>query len=218
MRRIEAVDNLVDGQRILDDLPTNWEIASGGVKDFECVANNIYSDRLFSRFVSSGKMRRLFIGISPEVRDPLVSFQYLYGFGDNWEYLFLQDSQELKYHIESQNSNYIFLPTTIQDRNGGKHVSYSMLNLLAAKRVISQNMDMFPPEAVQQPEGWLTQNQDQWMGPDHNRERDIRYGLLSGFPRDSVIDFSNRVKKENFQQYGSEVNGGYMSSNVEKDS
>jgi len=62
------------------------------------------------------------------------------------------------------------------------HLGYSIVNKEAVIRVIMNNRDYFPLEAFADPVSWLSNNQTQWnLGP-WTDLKEVRYGLLSGFP------------------------------------
>ena len=64
---------------------------------------------------------------------------------------------------------------------------YSVLNLAAAHRVMMANPDIFPTDDTD----WLSQNVDEWFKGYLERDtiRTVRYGLLSGFPRNAAIKY-----------------------------
>ena len=68
-----------------------------------------------------------------------------------------------------------------------------LLNLRAAERVILQNPATFPKVAAQNPRQWLIGNFNEWhISGDRDQDStvEIRYGLISGFPKWSVEGFS----------------------------
>lgn len=67
------------------------------------------------------------------------------------------------------------------------HLGYSVVNLKAVARVIRDNQEYFPQEALSDPVSWLSDNSPQWFLGAMTDIKEIRYGLLSGFPLNACI-------------------------------
>lgn len=68
-----------------------------------------------------------------------------------------------------------------------KKRNWHLINLKAASRVMEKNPMYFPEEARKDPGSWLVNNYNGWYAKKSIAE--IRYGLLSGYPRGSVERF-----------------------------
>ena len=72
------------------------------------------------------------------------------------------------------------------------HRGYSIVNLRAIARVIRNNHDYFPSEALLDPVSWLINNPTQWYEWYAGASQgiiEIRYGLLSGYPLNACLKY-----------------------------
>lgn len=69
------------------------------------------------------------------------------------------------------------------------HRGYSIVNLKATTRVIRNNPDYFPEEALLNPTTWIVNNPAQWYPSAKEDIEEVRYGLLSGFPLNACLKY-----------------------------
>ncbi|HEU5380264.1 MAG TPA: hypothetical protein VFV38_32980 [Ktedonobacteraceae bacterium] len=191
-------------------LSTDSSIATYGAEKYICALKESASVRtLFISGYAPGKpirntdVQRCFFGLSAEIvfeeRDIAANPRNLF--------------EETASYINEYLEDFIFFHDP-SDR-------YHLFNLQAVRQVAINYPEYFPIEVTGNPRPWLEQNWNLWE--DGKRENCIRYGLLSGFPLEAVLNFSEH--KERKQQVSSVkqwvhsqvTNLSYYGFNAEKD-
>jgi len=180
-------------------LPTNMEIAQKGAENFEKVVQRL-PDRLKLIFLNSIQIQGCFIGVTPEVgseeETPLNNLGTV------------QVSELVE--ILSQEA------PEMEMANGGQ----ILINIEAAQRVIRNYPEYFPEGIVYSLRSWLVVKKSEWCHYSLNREdqREIRWGLLSGYPLTSVLCFCrSKGKNEGFNINNKYGNIWYKGSDPVKD-
>lgn len=162
-------------------IPTDEKLAQTGYKQLLDVAEHLAEKdpNLLSKMRTIGEvtsdMLGLFLGTNPEV---------------SLEFLTKEEMEELAKSLqELQISNIAVIKNDVDERTALYH-PYSFVNLAACSRVFEQNPDLFPKEAVENPETWLTTNKHMWLNTIKDKTAEKRYGLLSGYPRSAVDNFT----------------------------
>lgn len=184
---IDEVKPEKDGERVDIELPTTPEIASYGTKAFQEVLNHLPEH--ISKYFTDGEIIRCFCGVLPE------------NGGESGSILTgrpLEEIKKIKDVLKKYSPHIVIVEhSSIPHKDKASGVPKSILNLLAAEKVIRQNADFFPPEALQDPQTWLVTHPEQWWdirvwSEGETPERLViekRYGLLSGFPSEAVENY-----------------------------
>lgn len=181
-------------------LPTNMEVAQKGAENFEKVVQR-FPDRLKLIFLNSIQIQGCFVGVTPEV-----------GSEEETPLNNLGTAQMLELvKILSQEA------PEIEIANGGQ----ILINVEAARRVIGNYPEYFPEGVVCSLRSWLVVNKNEWCyySLDREDQREVRWGLLSGYPLTSVLCFCrSKGKNEGFNVNNKYGNIWYKGSDPIKDS
>jgi hypothetical protein len=160
---------------------TTRAIAAQGANDYTRVLRESTSARtLFLSGYKVGKpirildVQRCFVGISAEIvfeeRDIATNPRHLF--------------DETVSYVNEQLTNFFFYHSP-SDR-------YHLFNLQAVRLIATNYPIYFPAEVSTDTNIWLQQNWHMWA--DGKDENCIRYGLLSGFPLEAVVQFAQHKR------------------------
>lgn len=194
-------------------LPTSKEIAEKGQAEFSLLLKQ-FPKNARQLFIGSAStrpyytkfldVRRCVAGISPEIAFETYIIE-----------VFPREAfTEAEQIINTQAEHFFFYHKKItQQYNWEK---YSLFNLLAVRQVAKNYPEYFPAEVVTDTRNWLQNNWKIWA--DGRGKNCIRYGLLSGFPLDAALAFSqNKGAKEEQSVMSETMYLSYFGANAEKD-
>jgi hypothetical protein len=155
-----------------EELPTTLEIAKQGTELYESLIYSLSDKKLKNKIVRDLNVRECFTGVSPEIEAHS---------GSIFDELKPDEIEIFEKKLSSLTQDFMLIHHKEKD-------SFSFINLLAAKRVIQFHSSYFPNEAHVNLKEWLLNSPNEWIDS-YNADANIRFGLLSGFPLDSVTKF-----------------------------
>lgn len=157
-----------------DFLPSTPEIAKQGAIDLAGVLKKADS-KTKDAILSLPRLWGCFAGVTPEIA---LQDHDLNGMSTE----VLSKIQSL---VNTTSEGIIMATLQIPEYGNKKHLE--VINLRSAKRVIDQYSQYFPPEARGNTKDWLLNNYAAWVDGSELINQ-VRYGLLSGFPIDAILD------------------------------
>lgn len=182
-----------EGAMVVDDeitkaLPTTPELAKQGVDAYVEVYKALPA-HLQKLFLDGHWLRTCFLGTTPQKE---VSY---------YKEILLPSDLNVLISTTHSKTDFIrfYFYSSLNDSTGKNENELALLNLRAASKVIVDNPDLFPAQALGNPAEWLLNNLSEWAQVKSNITQK-RYGLLSGIPPWAV------KKYEIFHDLGGKVN------------